>query len=282
MPPNLLNSFAEVQSHQGKVRKLKEEKCEQVCLQYLFARPLELRPAAIAAIDEQQPILRTRTGTSARLQAYSTPFPIAYWLGQQADLRSDSCIVEPCAGHGALLLAAPDRSELRLNEIDPERAAFLKDRFGGDNVATEDALTWIPGKFDRLLLNPPFGSMREGKRKLKMATPYGGTYRIDYAIAARYLDLLEPGGIAAMLLMGVLGDRPRRKKSYQSPDSRFFYFWLYQKFDIISHITLDGRLYRKQGARYPVDAIVVRKRQTTERCPLYPWALDPYIYKELP
>ncbi|NJN31588.1 MAG: hypothetical protein HC824_15065 [Synechococcales cyanobacterium RM1_1_8] len=85
---------------------------------------------------ERQPNLSTRSSTSIKEQAYSTPVPIAYLASQLAGIDETTTVYEPTAGHGALLLGATP-ARVQANEINPQRAADL--RLRGYQVTQEDA-----------------------------------------------------------------------------------------------------------------------------------------------
>lgn len=92
---------------------------------------------------QRQPNLGTRSSTSVAQQAYSTPVPIAYLAATLARITPDKSVYEPTAGNGALLLAT-DQANVTANELNPDRAADLRQR--GYNVTEQDASTYLPEK----------------------------------------------------------------------------------------------------------------------------------------
>jgi hypothetical protein len=60
----------------------------------------------LVELYDRQPNLRSRSSTSIKEQAYSTPLPVAYLAAVLADIQPNLTVYEPSAGHGALLLEA--------------------------------------------------------------------------------------------------------------------------------------------------------------------------------
>ena len=100
------------------------------------------------------------------------------WLGQ--DLAGWRCL-DAFAGSGALGFEAASRgaAEVLLLERDPALAASLRLsqqrlKAGALRVAASDAIAWMggcpPGRFDLVLLDPPFGSDL-AERALPLALP---------------------------------------------------------------------------------------------------------------
>ena len=77
--------------------------------------------AALVDLYGRQPNLSTRTSTSMRDQAYSTPAPLAFVASRLAGVAQADKVFEPTAGNGMLLIEAQDE-KVRANELSPERA----------------------------------------------------------------------------------------------------------------------------------------------------------------
>jgi hypothetical protein len=226
---------------------------------------------------QRQPNLGTRSSTSVAQQAYSTPVPIAYLATALVGITPGKSTYEPTAGNGALLLAT-DPANVTANELNPERAADLRQQ--GYKVTEQDAVSYLPEKLhDVVILNPPFGSVldREGGAKRFNVGRYSTT-QIDHAITLNALKAMKPDGRALLILGGKLGDdESTRSDRYNTQQSRAFYFTLYSQYNIIDHFSIWGELYRKQGAGFPIDLILIDGRGKSQR-PL-PAAAVPRIYK---
>lgn len=215
---------------------------------------------------DRQPGLNTRTSTSVLQQAYSTPIPIAFLAGKLAGIDSSTSVYEPTAGNGALLILA-DPKKVMANELNPDRAAAL--RSCGYHVTQKDATVFLPNvpPVDRVICNPPFNSLKDELGQSQMFRQ-GKLYtsQIDHAIALKALDLLKPDGKAVLILGGKLGDEASRADRYNSQLTRGFYRWLYYDagYKVTDHFSIDGSLYRKQGASFPIDVVLIEGKGETE------------------
>lgn len=89
---------------------------------------------------------------------------------------------------------------------------------------------------------------------------------------------MKDDGRAVLILGGKLGvDEELRSERYNTLESRGFFYALYQQYAVTQHISIWGDLYRKQGAGFPIDLIVIEGRGRSER-PL-PAADVPVVYK---
>lgn len=231
----------------------------------------------LVKLYEQQPALNVRTSTSVSQQAYSTPVPIAYLASVFTGINENTSVYEPTAGNGSLLIGtSPDRATV--NELNPDRAAAL--RAQGFSVTEHDATTYLPDTLhDAVILNPPFSSVQDGAGGRKsFDTGHYRTTQIDHAIALNSLKAMKPDGRAVLILAGKLGDgEQKRSERYNSLESRAFYYTLYNHYNVTAHFSIWGDLYRKQGAAFPVDVIVIEGKGKSQR--LLPASEVPRIYK---
>lgn len=230
-------------------------------------------------LHDRQPALNVRSSTSVLQQAYSTPIPIAFLASTLAGITPDTTVYEPSAGHGALL-GGTDPTQVTVNELNPDRAADL--RAQGYRVTEHDAAEYQPDRLhDVVIANPPFGVVRDGqgqRKRFRLPGNLRGTTQIDQAISFQALGAMKDDGRAVLILGGKLGvDAELRSERYNSLESRGFFYALYQQYAVTQHISIWGDLYRKQGAGFPIDLIVIEGRGRSER-PL-PAADVPIIYK---
>jgi GNAT superfamily N-acetyltransferase len=232
---------------------------------------------ALVNLYSLQPRLGTRTSTSVREQAYSTPVPLAYLASRLAGIRPDDRVFEPTAGNGALLMeVAPGNGVV--NEINATRRKNLETQ--GFKPSSKDAsdkglATGINNVFtgvDVVVANPPFGAVREGGESkvfdLSDIQPGYQTHEIDHAIALRSLAAMHGKGGRAVLILGgvnkmVKGDA--RSDGYNGKAKREFYKVLYDRYNVTDHFTVAGELYERQGAGWPVDVIVIDGRGKSAR-----------------
>lgn len=228
---------------------------------------------ALVALYERQPRLSQRTGKSMAEQAYSTPVPLAYLASRLARVGYADSVLEPTAGNGALLIEADNargrfgakRVHIAANELDDGRAAALRRQ--GFEVTQKDAATMpIQMRFDAVIANPPFGAVREGGQSKEWTVDDLTTTSVDHAIALNALKALKPNGRAVLIVGGVNAtDRAERLKGYRTKSKREFFWHLHQKYRVTDIFTVDGDLYTRQGAGWPVDVIVIEGRGKSDR-----------------
>lgn len=223
---------------------------------------------------ERQPNLATRSSTSIRQQAYSTPIPIAYLAGTLAGLSPEKTVYEPSAGHGALILEAdPDRAIV--NEINSERVADLRQQ--GYTVTQQDATEYLPKEpVDVVIMNPPFGVVKDAENQSREWRVRGGaatqpyrTTQIDHAIALHALQAMKDEGRAVLILgapmSNKVGNDRKASNTYNNTQNRAFYKSLYDNYNVTQHFCIAGNLYGRQGTSFPVDVIVIEGRSKSQR-----------------
>lgn len=212
----------------------------------------------LLALYESQPILGIRTSTSLANQAYSTPAPLAYLSNLLAGVDQSSLVYEPTAGNGLLLINV-EPANVTVNELDPERFARLQPQ-GFGHVRNGDALTAgmdglvADSSQDAIVTNPPFGPIIvDGENQVRVVDGYK-IKQIDHLIAMEALRAMKPDG-RATLIIGA-GKEPAEVR----PSDRIFFNWLYSKYNVVDHFEVDGDLYRRQGAGWPVRIISIHGR----------------------
>lgn len=179
------------------------------------------------------------------------------------------------------MLIAANPSQVIANELNRDRFSELQHR-GYRQLGQHDASTYRPNvKVDVVLTNPPFGVVHGEDGKVKRFAIPGNrrkTRQVDHAIALRALETLKDDGRAVLILGGKLGnDADSRSDRYNSIESRGFFYALYQHYNVTQHFSIWGDLYRKQGAGFPIDVIVIEGRGHSHRD--LPAADVPPIYK---
>lgn len=228
--------------------------------------------AKLVDLYQRQPNLAVRTSTSVSQQAYSTPAPLAYLASRLAGIGPQTSVYEPSAGNGMLLIDSnPERTFA--NELNPRRVQSLKDLRTG-NVSDQDATAFLPSdKVDAVIANPPFGKVGDTRWK----TPYYITDQVDHAIVFKSLEAMKDDGTAVFIVGGTKTDAEGpREKLYSSAVKNRFYKHLYDNFNVTGHFTVNGDLYSKMGASFPVDVIVIRGRGKGAKP--YPWRAAPNVY----
>jgi predicted RNA methylase len=211
---------------------------------------------------QRQPNLSVRSSTSVLQQAYSTPIPIAYLASVLARITPETTVYEPTAGNGALLIAA-NPVRVIANELNGDRVSELKTR-NYAQVTQQDTLIYRPQiQVDVVICNPPFGSILDANRRTRRFWIYDTwTTQIDQVIALNALQVMKYDGRAVLILGGKLGsDEELRSERYNTRESRAFYYLLYNHYNVTQHFSIWGDLYRKQGAGFPIDIVVIEGRR---------------------
>jgi hypothetical protein len=216
----------------------------------------------------RQPNLSVRTSTSISEQAYSTPAPLAYVASQLAGINKNTTVYEPTAGNGMLLIDASPKNVIA-NELNGTRYEMLERVMDGATINNENAVKLdISKEFDAIIANPPFGVVKDRDGKTISYEVDGlKTNEIDHAIVFKALGNMKNNGRAVLIVGGVMGktDDARRDGYRSSASKRGFYYNLYKKYNVVDHFTVSGDLYKKQGAAYPVDVIVISGKEESAR-----------------
>lgn len=210
---------------------------------------------------ESQPNLNIRTSTSVANQAYSTPAPLAWLASRLAGVAKSSVVHEPTGGTGMLLIAA-DPAKSIVNELNDLRIDALKAQ--GFKPTQKDAATQqlVPDGVTptAVVTNPPFGSIKDSNgNTVKVKVDGFSLGQIDHLIAARALNTMSDDG-RATLIIGA-----NKVAGGLSTDDRIFFNWLYSHYNVVGHFELDGGLYSRQGAGWPVRVITVNGRQKSNK-----------------
>ncbi|MEO1396074.1 MAG: strawberry notch C-terminal domain-containing protein [Cyanobacteria bacterium J06634_5] len=227
---------------------------------------------------QRQPRLGVRSSTSIQQQAYSTPMPIAYLASVLAGVTPEKTVYEPTAGNGALLIAANPRNAIA-NELNPDRAAELKTR-GYCQLTQKNALIYSPDiPIDIVICNPPFGTIKNEQGRTRRFPIYDTwTSQIDQVISFKALEVMKDDGMAVLILGGKRGHEANASSErYNRRETRAFYHLLHGHYNVTQHLSLSGALYKKQGAGFPIDLIVIAGRGRSQ-IPL-PAAQVPPIYE---
>jgi len=223
----------------------------------------------LVSLYNAQPNLAVRSSTSVRDQAYSTPVPLAYVASELAGITDKSRVVEPTAGNGMLLIGA-NADRVTANELNSQRFQMLR-AMGFRNAHRLNAATEVfavSKSQDAVIANPPFGATKDdqGNTIVYEVSPSYGTREVDHAIAFKALEAMKDDGRAVLIVGGSNAtSEDGRREDYRGKNKRAFYFNLYQQYNVVDHFTVDGSLYSKQGASYPVDVIVIEGRGKSSR-----------------
>lgn len=83
----------------------------------------------MSLLVEQVPTHTARSEDQIRFQQFSAPADLVAFVAVLAQPRPDDIVLEPSAGHEALVASLPAASQLPLNELDPKRREKLAPLF---------------------------------------------------------------------------------------------------------------------------------------------------------
>lgn len=217
--------------------------------------------ASLLRLYESQPLLNVRTSTSIANQAYSTPAPLAYLASKLAGINQQTLVHEPTGGTGMLLIGADPKNAV-VNELNDLRVSLLKEQ--GFNPTQKDAaigpLRDSRGQVDAVITNPPFGSVKgEDGKPIKVKVDGYNIGQIDHLIAAHALATMKDDG-RAVLIIGA-----NKAPGGLSTDDRIFFNWLYSHYNVAGHFEVEGDLYARQGAGWPVRVIAINGREKSAK-----------------
>ena len=208
------------------------------------------------------PVARMRTAESIALQQYSTPLPmgvVAQRLLVGDDDFSGKTIMEPTAGNGGLLTLVSKQARVFAIELDSKRANVLKSN-DCEKVVVGDAVELSyrraleqPDGFDYTITNPPFGAMDRDRSFDKLPR----VRRADYYIALKTLEARKPEGRSVL----ILGADEQRNPGEIRGGSKSFMEYVYDHYNVMGAVELDGRMYAKQGAGANVRMFVVGEKR---------------------
>ena len=208
------------------------------------------------------PVARMRTAESIALQQYSTPLPMGV-VAQRLLVGNDEfrgkTIMEPTAGNGGLLTLVGKQARVFAIELDSKRANVLKAN-DCEKVVVGDALELSyrrsldqPEGFDYTITNPPFGAMDRDRSFDKLPR----VRRADYYIALKTLEARKPEGRSVL----ILGADEQRNPGEIRGGSKSFMEYVYDHYNVLGAVELDGRMYAKQGAGANVRMFVVGEKR---------------------
>lgn len=212
--------------------------------------------ATIEEISNRIPRHKGRTGNKDNMQQFSTPPAYSYLAAWVTNLNDKDTVLEPSAGAGGLVVPALNSgATVYANEIDPERAAFLKD-LPVKEVFTEDAEyidSILKGQMpapSAIVMNPPFS--RAGH---KMGDKMVQGMDLKHLDAA--LRLLKPGGrLVAIVGAGLHG----RGKGFEH--------WLADNpYAVRADLEIGRDIYKSHGTTFPTRLLVIDKTTDGKSAP---------------
>lgn len=206
-------------------------------------QPETAMQAVINNQTSQIPTQTVRSSVKDKLQQFSTPLQLAYFMTELLDPQPNDIVLDPSAGTGNLLTFLNGRvKKIYANEIDFHRASLLQhlkyDTFMYNAEFIHNLLP-IAVKPNKIIMNPPFSS---GLKTSKNKTEYG----FKHLTQALY-RLEKPGRLVCLL-----GNSCMNHHKYwnllinQNPQLR-----------ICKNYSIDGKEFYKQGTTFDTNIIVI-------------------------
>ncbi|MCP5426439.1 MAG: hypothetical protein H6970_15450 [Gammaproteobacteria bacterium] len=167
---------------------------------------------AAVHLNAHLPTVQRRTDETLRLAQFSSPLPLAIAMRTLlGPIGSNRTVLEPTAGHGALLQGLPTDTRITAVEISPERAERLRWAWGDRaEIVTGDILkTPFPEEpYDYILANPPYGALAHypdwpSTAQVRFGDIQFPTRRLDQLILLQTLKQRHPQGRAVFLIGAV-------------------------------------------------------------------------------
>lgn len=119
-------------------------------------------------------------------QFFETPDHLAKRMVEIADIKENMTVLEPSAGHGAILKHLKTTEGLiSCVEIDPKKCEKLFGICGCVCVVGDYLKTDTTGRFDRIVMNPPFTKQQDVDHVLKAWD--------DLAEGGKIVSIMSPG-----------------------------------------------------------------------------------------
>lgn len=213
-------------------------------------RSSNVRELAIS-LDDGLAIHHERNGTRLKLQQFSTPFPIARAAFETILPQDGNRLLEPTIGNGTLVSSFIGRNiEITGIELDQARAERSNRALPGVEIHQGnflDEVKKLDGSYDLLVANPPFENLETNKIVHDRLGSRMTLRRLDHQIAFEGLQRLDNNGRAFLVLPGDMITNGALDGA-----RRFWDNYLRQTYHVAGAACVDGRLYRKMGAEFPV------------------------------
>ncbi|MBN3744772.1 hypothetical protein G3N96_04890 [Burkholderia sp. Se-20373] len=240
-----------------------QESVEAAMHRCLFSRHQKADAEAFklaVALAEHQPTFAYRTSTSVENQQYSTPLPMSISVQHILGDTAGAKLFEPTIGNGSLVTALPLGTDITGVEIDPARSAQVAALRTDIRLVTGDVLdiaATLDSDFTFVAANPPFGGLSS-----PVAFENLRCNRVDHLIVLKALRQRKDVGRGVFI---IAADRESLiEQGKVAGGSKSFFAWLADHYEIEDAIELDGALYKKQGAEYPVRMVTVGRRRSPE------------------
>lgn len=170
------------------------------------------------------------TDVKKEFQFFETPKDIVFRMINLANIKSGEILLEPSAGHGAILDEFPKENYYVAIELFSGCVDVLRNK--GYSVSETDFLTVEPMDVDKIVMNPPFSKQQD----------------IDHVLHA--WACLAPGG----RLVSIMSNSPFFRENKKSKDFRTFL-----NMNNARVIDLDPGAFKESGTMVNTKIVVIDK-----------------------
>lgn len=209
-------------------------------------------------LHEGQPPLTARTSESVALQQYSTPLPLSVAVQQVLGSFKGRSVLEPTIGNGSLVCTVKDAAVAGV-ELDVRRLDAIRRDRSEANIQHGDATSFDfrslngGGAFDVVLSNPPFGGLQPPRMMSGLKVS-----RVDHLIMIRSLQARADDGVGVYIIGA--DSYLDSQAGLVTGGSRYLFNWLADHYQVDA-VEVDGGIYTKQGASFPIRIVVVGKKE---------------------
>lgn len=263
--------WSDAQAADSAQLRLLQEAVESAAVRYVNrCKDEDSAYVAATAIDEGMATQLARTADSVDLGQYSTPLPISLAAQRILGNLDGKTVFEPTAGNGSLVSRAfaAGASKVFATEISLDRVLSLRSLFntqieeGRAEIAHCDTRAADMPETDVVIANPPFAALKKVQFYLDpeddpvSAEPLR-LQRLDFDIVLRTLESRRKNGLSVFLVGGDAPIHTGGKGGEILRGSRYFLDFLAEHYHLHECVEVEGRLYQKMGAEYPVRILVV-------------------------
>lgn len=215
--------------------------------------PSEKKYKKIVDLYNSQPTISMRSSERVEKQQYSTPLPISFLAGEYINASNPERVLEPSSGNGMMVFNVPTENVIA-NEIDVVRLDNLREQPFMQVMNQDGTAEFNIDPVDAVVMNPPFGKSE--------ARDYNG-YKIaglDEQMVVNALLSMKPDGKASI----IIGGHTKYKENGTLASEKAFFDYLYNHYNVVDVVNIDGSLYSKQGTSFPVRLILINGQRTSK------------------
>ncbi|MDW5418751.1 strawberry notch C-terminal domain-containing protein [Iodobacter sp. CM08] len=222
------------------------------------------------ALHGLQPSMGVMSPSKMALQQYSSPLHLSVAVqsifGSREEITGKT-FLDTTVGHGSLLSTFSGVAKCFGGELDPKRIARIDQSdvcapivYLADATNTDFSTLFEQDGFDYVVVNPPFA---DTERNHVIPLPKGSNEpaivlrKLDHILALKALHERKPDGRAVLLLGADSAVNP----TATGAGTRRVLQYIADHYKAVSMAVLDGSIYKKQGASWPITVVAIGARR---------------------